>query len=453
MKKLAIGALSAGALAVAAVLGTSYYMGAHIQQALEDMANSWTSEDGFSVQVLEYDRGITHSYAKTLWSFASGEETYDLTVTHDIVHGPWAMGKAAKVVSRFVLPQDSEPQLLEALREKAPLEWTTTASWSGETAHTLFSPNFTTKFEDGSTLTWGGLSAQWTLSAQRTSAKGLIQMPVLRVNVEDGSSMDLEGTEITFDAHVPTSFNFWNGPSTMKVGMLAVHNTETQSDWKLQGLHIQSDSSLQDNLVQMGLDAHIAKVDVPEFSLGNMALEMHVKQVDATWLSAFLLWIQRNSENGDQSTDLLRSLPVLLAGKPEIAITRLALETAEGPAEMRARIAYAGKTPEALNPLTDLHIQMHAQVPKIIMAQLFDAKVRSDYLELLEQLEQEWDEEQLQTAVNDGVGKRLKSLLELGAIKDSGTLFSADAELKEGEFTLNGQPSELRNLLQMGGAI
>ncbi|MGE8396583.1 MAG: DUF945 family protein, partial [Comamonas sp.] len=177
------------------------------------------------------------------------------------------------------------------------------------------------------------------------------------------------------------------------------------------------------------------------------------KQVDATWLSAFLLWIQRNSENGDQSTDLLRSLPVLLAGKPEIAITRLALETPEGPAEMRARIAYAGQTPEAFNPLTDLHMQMHAQIPKIIMAQLFDAKVRSDYLELLEQLEQEWDEEQLQTAVNDGVGKRLKGLLELGAIKDSGTLFSADAELKEGEFTLNGQPSELRNLLQMGGAI
>lgn len=453
MKKLAIGVLSAGALAVAGGLGTSYYMGGHIQQALEDTANTWSSEDGFTVRVLEYDRGIMQSQAKTLWSLAAGEETHDLTVTHDIVHGPWPMGKAAKVVSRFVLPPDSEPQLVEALQQKSPLEWITTASWSGETAHTLFSPNFTARFEDGSVLTWGGLKAQWTLSAQRNAAKGFVQMPVLRVKVEDGTSMDMEDFETTFDAHIPPSFNFWNGPGTVKVGGLAVQDTETDSQWKLQGIHIQSDSSLQDNMVQMNLDTRIAKVEMPEFSLDNMALEMHAKQVDAHWLNEFMQWMQRNTEDEDQATDLLRSLPVLLAGKPEIEVTRFGLQTPEGPAEMSTRITYVGQEPQAFNPAADLHVQMHAQLPKTILAQLLDSKVRSDYLELLEQLEQEFDEEQLQAAVDDGVGKRLKSLLELGAIKDSGTTFSTDIELNQGELTLNGQPNELRNLLQMGGAI
>lgn len=453
MKKLTIGVLSAGALAVAAGLGASYYVGGHIQQALQDTANTWSADDGFTIRVLEYDRGITQSQAKTLWSFAAGEDTYDLTVTHDIVHGPWPMGKAAKVISRFVLPEDSEPQLLQALQQKSPLEWTTTASWSGETAHTLFSPNFTTVFEDGSTLTWGGLKAEWTLSAQLNAAKGFVQMPVLRVKVEGGTSMDIEDTEMTFDVHTTPSLSFWNGPSNLKVGLMAVQNAETAAQWKMQGISIQSSSSLQDNMVQLGLDSSISQVEMPEFKLNNMVFEMHAKHIDANWFNAFMQWMQRNTNNGEQASALLSNLPVLLAGKPEIAITRFGLQTPEGAADLSARITYAGQTPEAFNPLTDLHVQIHAQLPKAIMAQLLDSKVRSDYLELLEQLQQELDEEALQAAIDDGVGKRLKGLLELGAIQDGGSTFSADIELRQGALTLNGQPSELRHLLQMGGAI
>ena len=453
MKKLAIGVLSAGALAVAGGLGTSYYMGGRIQQALEDTAQLWSTEDGFSVRVLDYERGLIQSQATTLWSFATEEDTYDLTVTHDIVHGPWPMGKAAKVVSRFVLPEDSEAALVQALQGRPPLEWSTTASWSGETAHTLFSPNFNTAFDDGSTLGWGGLKAQWVLSAERNAAKGFVQMPVLRVKVEEGISMDMEDTEVTFDANLPATLSFWNGPSSLKVGLLQVHDAEADTHSKWQGIDIQATSSLQDNMLQIGLQSSVSKVEMPDFSLNHIVLEAHAKRIDAAWFNDFLQWMQQNAEEEGSSPALLSSLPELLVGKPEIAVTRLAMDTPEGSAEMSTRIAYVGQSPEAFNPIADLHVQVHAQLPKAIMAQLLGSKVRSDYLELLEQLEQEFDEQALQAAVDDGVGKRLKGLLELGAIKDGGSSFSADMELNQGELTLNGQPNELRNLLQMGGAI
>lgn len=453
MKKLAIGVLSAGVLAVAGGLGTSYYVGVRIQQVLQDTASMWSSEDGVTVRILEYHRGITQSHAQTLWSLAAGEDTYDLTVTHDIVHGPWPMGQAAQVVSRFMLPPDSEPQLLEALQQHPPLEWTTTASWSGATKHTLYSPNFTAQFEDGSVLTWGGLKAQWNLSAQRHAASGLVQMPALRVKVEEGTSMDLEDAEFTFDVHIPASLNFWNGPSTLQVGKLTVRDMQEQSQWQMQGIGIQLDSSLQDNRVQMALDSSIAKVELPEFTLGDLALEMQAKHINADWLSAFMLWMQRHSEDDGLSAALLNNLPALLASKPEIAVTRFGLQTPEGAAEMSASIAYVGPEPDAFNPLTDLHVQMHAQLPHTILSQLLDIKVRNDYLALLEQLGQSFDEAELQAAVDDGVGKRLKSLLDLGAIQDKGMAFSTNIELKQGELTLNGQPTELRHLLQMGGAI
>lgn len=454
MKKLTIGVLSAGALAVAA-LSTSYFVGGKIQQALEQTAESWSTEDGFTVRVLEYQRGITGSHAKTLWSFASEEDTYDITVTHDIVHGPWPLGHAAKVVSLFQLPDDSEPSLVEALQNRAPLEWTITASWSGKTSHQLFSPNFATNFEDGSSLTWGGLKAEWTLSAERNAAKGFVRMPVLRVKVEEGNRMDVEDAEVTFDARIPEGFNFWEGPSTFKIGLVSALESESDTQFKLQQLHISSTTTLQDKLVQMGLDTRIAKVEMPEYSVQNLAFDMRFNNIDARWLDGLMLWMQRSPEaESTENIPLpLRDLPELLAGKPEIAITRFGLETPDGPAEMSARVAYAGQQPEMFNPVSDLQAQLNASLPKSVLIQLLDARVRSDYLALLEQLGKELDEQELQAAVDDGVSKRLKSLLSFGAIQDRGEKFTTELEFEQGELKLNGQPAELQNLLRMGGAI
>lgn len=452
MKKLAIGILSLGALAAAGV-ATSYYMGGRIQQALETTATTWSAEKGFTVRLLEYERGILQSQAKTLWSLAlSEEDTYDVTVTHDIVHGPWPMGKAAQVVSRFLLPEDSDPQLVQAFQQKAPLEWTTTAGWSGQTAHSLHSPNVSAQLKDGSSFTWGGMKAEWTLSAQRNAAQGSMQMPVLRAKMDDGSSLEMEDTDITFDVHVPASFSFWVGPSAMKVGLVSFDNEETQTQLKLQQLAISSNAALQDKLLQMDMQTRIAKVQVPDYSLDNMALEVDFKQLDAAWLDAFMLQMQRGTEDDNPTAALLRTLPAFLATQPEIA-ARFGVVTPDGPAEISTRLAYAGQQPEAFNPMVDLQAHVRAKAPKVVLTQLLDSSVRSDYLELLEELDQAFDEEELQAAVDDGVGKRLKSLQELGALQDDGTTVSAEVELDQGAIKLNGKPTELQNLLQMGGAI
>lgn len=454
MKKLAIGVLSAGALAVAGCLATSYYMGGRIQQTLEATAHTWSAEEGLTVRFLEYQRGITQSQATTLWSLTTPDDTYDITVTHDIVHGPWPFGKAARVVTRFLLPEDSEPQLVQALQHQAPLEWTTTASWSGKTVHSLRSPDFSTRFEDGSSLTWGGLHSEWSLSAQRTAAQGFVRMPLLQIQVEDGSGMDLEDVAITFDVHMPAPFNFWLGPSDMRVGLIALHNAETATHVKLQQLAIHSTSTLQDQRVQMALQTQVAKLHMPGYQLDNLALDMHFQHVDAQWLDTFMAWMQRNPQDDEeQGNALLHSLPALLAGQPEFAITRLGADTPDGPAQLSARVTYAGQQPEAFNPLIDLQAHVRATVPQAVVRQLLEGKVRSDYLELLEQLGQELDDAALQAAVDDGVRKRLQALLELGVMHREGTAFSAEVELEQGEIKLNGQPQELQNLLQMGGAI
>jgi len=104
-----MGVLCAGALAIAGALGTSYYIGGRIQTAFEQTADTWSTEDGFAVRILEYHRGLVTAQAQTLWSFADAENTYDIVVTHDIVHGPWPWAARARWCRALCCPRTASP--------------------------------------------------------------------------------------------------------------------------------------------------------------------------------------------------------------------------------------------------------------------------------------------------------------------------------------------------------
>ena len=452
MKKLAIGVLSVGALAVAGALTISYHVGERIQQEFENTAQAWSSDNAFNVRVLEYQRGIVSSHAITMWSFVGEEDSYDIVATHDMVHGPWPMGQAAEITTRFQLPDSGEPELAQALDGRAPLQWTITADWQGATQHALASPDFSVQFQDQSSLAWGGFQAQWHLSAERTAAKGEMHMPLMQMKVEDDNQMTWEDVAIHFDSRIPEGHNFWEGPAQLKVGLLAIQEPESATDFRMQQWHIDSAIHLQDRLVQMRLDSRAAKLDTADYSASNAVLTLQMRNIDASWLDQLMQWFQR-SNAPEQEFALWQDLPALLASQPEIAIERLGLETQDGPARLSAHLRYVGKQPDAFNPATDIQAMLHASVPKAMLMQLLEAKVRSDYLALLEQLGQELEEQALEAAVQDGLHKRLQSLIELGALQESETQYAAELELEQGELKLNGTPTEMQTLLQLGDAI
>lgn len=453
MKKTAIAVLSAGALALAGALGVSYYVGSRIQQTFEATAQTWNAQDSFSVRVLEYRRGIISSHAVSLWSFAAQDNDYEVTVTHDIVHGPWPWGKLAQIRSKFHLPESTEPELKRVLEGRAPLEWQVTADWQGATDHHLSSPAFFVQFQDQSSLEWGGLQARWALSAQQDTAKGFMHMPLMRTRVEGTDQMEWEDAQLTFNTHIPTGHQFWQGPAQLKLKLLKVQEPETATAFRLQQWLVDSSIELQEEWVDMRLKSQIEHIEMAGYNARNLMLSMHMKQIHADWLDQALQWVQQSAEEETQGASMGESLPILLSGKPEIAIDNLSAETDDGPAQLSARVHYVGTQPEAFDPVTDIQAMLRASLPKSMLVQLLDTKVRSDYLRLLEQMGQELDEDMLLAAVEDGVGKRLQGLLRLGAVSESDTQYDAELVLKQGEFQLNGQPIELQYLLQLGEAM
>lgn len=453
MKKRAIGVLSAGALAVTAALVTSYHIGEKIQTTIEASIQKWSRADGLTIRLLSYERGVIHSDAQTLWSFTSGDEIYDFTVTHTIVHGPWAKGQAGQITSHLLLPQDSEPALVQALHNRPPLQWTITANWSGDTSHRLNAPNFTSLFDDGSSLTWGGLTAQWDLNAQRNHAKGFVNMPVLRVKAPESHSLDVEDMQWNFDATAPAAFNFWTGPASLQIGLLAMQDLESDSHLKVQQVQVKADSNLAGEQLQMHLQGNAAQAVSQAYNLDTLALELDFRNLNAHWLEHWMNQPTVIAPEEPAWVSMLQQLPLFLESQPDLALTQLTMHTPEGIIAISGRARYQGNVQESATPLLDLHMNLQAQVPKPVLRAILDSKVRSDYMDLLEQMQQEIDEPQLQRAVNDGVSKRLKGLIQWNAVRESADAFSTELELKNGAFTLNGENRDLADLLQIGGPI
>ena len=453
MKKMAIGVLGTGALVLAAALGTSYYVGGKIQQSFEKTALDWSTEDGFSVSVLEYERGIIGSKAKTQWSFVDEEERFDITATHHITHGPWAKGQGGSMDSRFELPQDSDPDLRQALQGRAVLQMLSQMAWSGATEHSISSPEVAVNFADGSDLSWGGMQAQLNLSAQRNAAQGWARMPALQLKSEDGSRLEVQDTALEFSGAVVPGHSFWDGPASMKISSIKVFEPEDRASITLQGIALDTATTVRGEMIDNDFKIKVANMDAPGYRTSGLVMDLRLKNIDATWLDQVMISTQGNMRDEAHRMELMRSLPVFLGRKPEIAIERFAIRTPEGQSELSARLAYQGENSSTFDPVTDLYGVLRLSMPTDLLALLMGEKVRSDYLNLLEQLGQEMADDALQAEVQNGAKKRMDALIAQGFVKTQGDMSTSELEYSQGEFKLNGKSTPLHQLLGIGGSM
>ena len=453
MNKLVVGVVGAGVLAGAAALGCSYYVGGQIEQSLQRATQEWSAQEGFAVNILEYNRGIFGAKAKTQWSFDDEDEHFEIIATHDITHGPWARGQAGRIDSRFPLPEDSDPDLQKALHGRAALEMLTHIGWKGQTEHKVTSPELSVHFADGSELGWGGLQAELKLSAERTAAQGWARMPALQLKSEDGSRMELQDTRMDVSGAIVPGHSFWDGPASMTVASLQIFEPEGASHIMLRGLALDSATQVREEMIDTSFKVNVAHLDAPGYPTSDIQLHVSLKNIASTWLDQAMAWAQGDMQDEAHRMELLRSLPVLLERKPEIALERFAVRTPEGLSELSARLAYQGEDPSAFNPLTDLYASLRAAMPQALLKLLMAEKVRSDYATLLEQLGQEMAEEALQAEVDAGVQKRIQGLLSNDIVRAQGDTFSAELEYSQGEIKLNGVVTPLQKLWGIGGAM
>jgi len=476
MKKQWVAGMAAAAVVVATgAMGTSYVVGRQIEAGFQDTATHWSSE-GLSIEVVQYERGLLHSSAETLWTYvavrdtaedeavgtdeedgdnptAATHEPVQFKATHQISHGPWPWGHAAQLQSRFVPVAGTQPQLVAALQGRPALQWDTTVGWGRSSRHVATSPALEWT-ADGSTITWGGLQAQWSMPAAHRGMQGTVHLPSLRVQAPASGTLQLADAALHFDLQQPADQQFLTGPWGLTLASLEHQPVEGAGEpLQVRGLSLESTATLANQVVGMTLAARLQSAQAGARVASDMALEMALRNVDAAWLNQMLQARKSESDGRDGLQQLQRSLPQLLARQPGLDIQRLALRTPEGLSEIRASLAYTGNGQQMQTLLQDLQASLHAQLPKPVLAALVSQKIRRDYLEMLDDYDRTYDESMLTEAVQRRVTQRIAEWREAGIVQAQGDAWATQLDYANGKIQLNHQPLDAAEAAAVLGLV
>lgn len=452
-------AVVAGVIGVAALalVGGSYVIGGHIESGFKDNVAAMNS-GGLQVRIIDYRRGLFGAEARTMWTLNDGDEPLDFSVTHRIDHGPLPAGKAAQIRSELVVPEALADTFGSALQGRAPLGVLTLAGWRGELQHRISSPDYKGKVGDDLDLVWGGISGEFTVSADGSHASGSIEAPGLDVRDQDGSALVIERVALTVDSVRPQPYRFWIGPSSMSVAR-ASFRAGGQALFELDTLQIGSQAALDGDVVNMSVDFGVAKAAGGGEAVEELSVSLALERIDAGALDAIarIAELAGKEPGGIEAqqarlmTGLLEQLPVLLTRAPAIEVKRMGARLAEGPAEFGARIAYTGKGEAgAFDPVSDLTGNLRLSLPRGLLARLVELNERQTIRDYLDEMEIDAEEQEVEDAVRAAVTERLAGMTGGGLMQEKDGLLTTALVYKAGAFEVNGRPLQPGELGALG---
>lgn len=469
-KKAGIGIAAAVAVVVAGALGTSYYMGAKLQQDFSE-AIAKGNEQGVKIQITNYERGAFSSTAKTVWTLEGSEEPTQFTAEHKISHGPLPLGHAAEIHTSFNLPDDADPVLKTALNGRSPLEIETKLGWGRSSSSVMTSPSVAAKIKD-SDMNWGGMKIVWDMSADMKAVKGTGSFAGLQFKDEEGS-VTVDKAEMRFDVKQPEAQKFWTGPFAMSIAKVAASKQDEEgktSASQFEGISMDSDTLLKGDIVEMTLKTGIKSAKLEDKQADDLVLDMAFNNVDANWINQVMemgkrnsaLRAESNSESDDEDADemssgdfrekMLKSLTQALARKPAIEIKRLSMRTPEGVSEFSAAVQYLGDGEKMGNLLNDLKVSLKADMPKPFMEKMLLSRKRSSLLTMFED-DKEYKPEDIEEAAKAQTQASLEMLKEQGIFEDKDGKMRTEIVYAKGEFQVNGKPLDAMGTSTLMGTM
>ena len=444
-KKLAIGIAAAVVVVAGGAMGTSYYMGGKLQAEFTNGIGK-LNQHGVSAQVTSYERGLFSSTAKTEWTLGSGEEPTKFTAEHKISHGPLPMGHAAEIHTAFSLPADADAELKTALNGRAPVEVVTKVGWSRSSSNLMTSPAVVAKVKD-SEMNWGGMKIEWDMPADMKAAKGTANFAGLAFKDEEGSTA-MEKTSMRFDVKQPKDQQFWVGPFAMmvdKVTATRVDEDGKSSSSSFEGLSMDSDTTLKEDLVEMSLKGALKSAKLEDSKADDLVLDVVLRNIDAAWLNHFMEMAKRKTaaegEDDDMGSDfretLMKTVTKALARQPAIEIKRIAMRTPEGLSEFGAALQYLGDGENMSNPFQDLKVSLNANVPKPVLDSYMQSRKRKGMLALMD--EDEPNLKDVDEAAKVSAQASIQSLKDQGIFEEKAGMMTTQIVYAKGEFQVNGK--------------
>ena len=477
----AVGLGIAAVVVVAGVLGTSYYMGGKLENEFKAQIDRLNSEQANQVTVVSYERGLFTSTAQTQWSMQPWGIPGHAKVDHQITHGPLPAGSAAQVHSQVRIDSgnaDTNQELLAALHGRPFMDVVSTFDWGSNSSHQLTSPEL--GFMHGKYgITWGGMKADWSMTADLRSFKGTTENPSITVkNEADGKLMTLGRTTTAFDLRSRPDITFWSGPFNMAVDNFAAESKGDEkthpSSFKLQKLAFDSDTIVKGETTELPLKLTVQSVQTDNFNGEAMVLEGVARNLDTGWLNESTEWIGQfnaamtrsslqiakqaligaEADDEEIDTDVSAAMagmpqltPEMLARNPELEIKRASIRTPEGVSEFSALVAYAENKEAPENRLMNWKFDLKADLSKPMIIKMMATKTRNAIVALMDSIKQKYDPEEISQSVNRAMSQRLQALIVAGPFEETADKLSTHISMVDGETKVNDKT------IDMGAAV
>jgi len=461
-----------------AVLGLPYWFGMKAEHEYNNLMETVSEFEKVEIVSKSYKRGWLKSSAEITFSINEGNENPIKIIEKDtIYHGPVPIGLLSKgkvnlkpvmavIETKAELTTGSENEFSDLFDSLHPLDFETTLSLNGNGTTIVSIASVDRKLKEGKTLKWSGLEGLINFTPDLKEVSSVINSSQIEIK-DDSFLLSISGINIDSNLDYPAS-NYTN-----PLGDIDVRIEEFSSEGKDDGelnkvtltdLQFTGATNQNGNLLNHTHSLGFETLIVGKNSYGPGIYELELRNINK---GAFEKIQQELNE--DQNTpqsaaasealwaQIMKVLPQLLEGSPEIELTKLNIKTGDGELLGHAMISVNGDSLDnpglATNPLfllTAVSAKVTLSVSKPLLENLLkDYKIEEITDEKNSQNEKLPDDKELQN-----LGKT-KALSEIKQMMDQNILVIKDgnyeivATYRLGQITLNGNPLDLSSLLNL----
>lgn len=406
MKKSA--GIAVGVIVVLGALGTAgaWYTGkqlpsvleASIKQANEEMAKALPAVGiNVSIELLSLDREFFSSNARYRIKFSGPQDgelpsNLEWVVNDRIEHGPFPLSrlKAFKLMpvmasSNYALEQSPElEKWFAATNGVSPLNGQVSLGYDRSVSGTLELEPLQLPLDESTHLGFSGLTLDIDSSADGRAVSGRGQMASLKVtSSRSDAPMSIEFKDLSLDSDLNKgSSEFYLGSNEVRLKTIALSFGSDNKPLLLKDVVQRDETSENGDLLAARYSYDVGMISYDGRDIGSSQMVWSLKNLDSKALQSMIAlygdlmqadWqYQKTSSatgmpelSAEQEAKLKADLQQLLAGKPGLALEKLAFKTANG--ESSLKLALDIGNPASLDlPAPELAKQLVSQ---------FDAKL------------------------------------------------------------------------------
>lgn len=463
--------LSAGA-------GSLYWSGVHAQRTYEQSLSGVNSQGVFNARTASYRRGLLSSEAVTVVTFNTDSPQYQalvrsepdtllknfrLVLASDIEHLPtpsFTSGRADLTITTRLDERDSKQG---AWISKAGLHdvlrMTTRVGVDGNSTVTLDVKPMTYQApETGASLDWGGLQGKFDIGAgeQHRHIRGTVRSSGFTAHA-GLEQVKMDGLHYNLDGHFDVH-DFFIGSQSVVIDDLYANAPADAADpngvMSFERLTLQGEAHADDASLSVSSDILLTDLNAAGERIPRFTLRIAADKLDMGPLAGLRDLLASANTGGVRpapiepvlQSQIQEKLLAVLAGRPQVRITELLLETGSG--TLRGNLALRLVQPPPANAvipplfwLSALEGEAHVTIAEPLLTLLATSNARATLIAGYEaQKQAPPPDKELDTAAAELARARLSSLETQGVLLREGNEFRTDITLANSELQINGKP-------------